>query len=746
MARRADWLTEVFPFYWQPQSNAEWLKQVLEGSAKRKAEGTHLRNLVQILEGSTCHDIELDVNPERVYYHAFEACLKGWYPVKDGEDRATLAEQFRQRLMTIMLANRRWTFADVDFNLNAPEPLSACDDDGWFRHSADPLEWLRGTKVPTYSTVRGFKIDATNGEVSIAAVPDSKGLVSFLDVMQLCRLAPDGVYFSLDPPDGDMSYHPFNLMRFGPSRMWSSLMVHTMFETDYILKSLTVGVEIQRIGNRVEEATEAAEAEVSEGGNAPDKGLYAMRDLRPLIESLPSPLKTAILDFHANERSQRALSRFWIESEPTPVSVEQRGSGVTYLLGDTPMRVKTEMMFRNELGKLEDAKDSDLPGWPITSVTPELWEKIVKRKWISPKIDAHGQLFSVGIGAVNGHYMEKYVFWQYGAPVASVIDSAFEQSANIRELSNIKKNMEGFDWSQEAGDLRNKAARTPEEHVAESKAEALIFKITCWAAEKTGMHHRFSAEYCLAMALTEHYALLERHFPVFARLRELSKLLAVVRLMNAVHEKANTDADLAPIRKSFDHFRLSKSRKIELDLSAECLWVPAQFRLSSTASAFRMVYGGVLASGSIYTRGAGGGQGGSSGGGDSGGGGGIKYTPINFINGRMYELQVRSILDQNGVYYREQVTTRTEDGIRKNDFVVLCAQTDRVLAVLECKSSDTARYPADQQLKDNYWRARGIPVYEVRPGTEQQILSSLPGSSTTGHLSQLPFFRSFRPK
>lgn len=228
------------------------------------------------------------------------------------------------------------------------------------------------------------------------------------------------------------------------------------------------------------------------------------------------------------------------------------------------MRVKTEMMFRNELGKLEDAKDSDLPGWPITSVTPELWEKIVKRKWISPKIDAHGQLFSVGIGAVNGHYMEKYVFWQYGAPVASVIDSAFEQSANIRELSNIKKNMEGFDWSQEAGDLRNKAARTPEEHVAESKAEALIFKITCWAAEKTGMHHRFSAEYCLAMALTEHYALLERHFPVFARLRELSKLLAVVRLMNAVHEKANTDADLAPIRKSFDHFRLSKSRKIEV--------------------------------------------------------------------------------------------------------------------------------------------------------------------------------------
>lgn len=130
-----------------------------------------------------------------------------------------------------------------------------------------------------------------------------------------------GFDFSLDPPDGDMSYHPFNLMRFGPSRMWSSLMVHTMFETDYILKSLTVGVEIQRIGNRVEEATEAAEAEVSEGGNAPDKGLYAMRDLRPLIESLPSPLKVSLSwVWEHDECSKEHLHRARAGSFRRPIS------------------------------------------------------------------------------------------------------------------------------------------------------------------------------------------------------------------------------------------------------------------------------------------------------------------------------------------------------------------------------------------------------------------------------------------
>lgn len=59
----------------------------------------------------------------------------------------------------------------------------------------------------------------------------------------------------------------------------------------------------------------------------------------------------------------------------------------------------------------------------------------------------------------------------------------------------------------------------------------MVYKLVSWAAQEAGIGHRYSSEYCLAMALTEHYDALAQAFPVFARLRELSKALAVVRLM-----------------------------------------------------------------------------------------------------------------------------------------------------------------------------------------------------------------------
>jgi hypothetical protein len=53
-------------------------------------------------------------------------------------------EQFRQRLMALLLAKNGWCTNDINYNLNAPTPLAfQLDDDGWYRHGADPLEWLK---------------------------------------------------------------------------------------------------------------------------------------------------------------------------------------------------------------------------------------------------------------------------------------------------------------------------------------------------------------------------------------------------------------------------------------------------------------------------------------------------------------------------------------------------------------------------------------------------------------------------
>ncbi|KAI1713250.1 hypothetical protein Ddc_12010 [Ditylenchus destructor] len=77
----------------------------------------------------------------------------------------------------------------------------------------------------------------------------------------------------------------------------------------------------------------------------------------------------------------------------------------------------------------------------------------------------------------------------------------------------------------------------------EKSTEAMlqIYSFVKLACDKCNIYHRYSPECCLAMDLTLHYDELAFCIPVFGRLRELSKLVAVVNIM-ALLRQMNLDA------------------------------------------------------------------------------------------------------------------------------------------------------------------------------------------------------------
>ncbi|WP_218814678.1 hypothetical protein [Rickettsiella endosymbiont of Dermanyssus gallinae] len=97
-------------------------------------------------------------------------------------------------------------------------------------------------------------------------------LLTLFDLDQMFQRRLGSAIFSLDAADPDMPYHPFNQMRFAPTTLHHSPLLHTMLLPDYLLKFLTVGQEVQR------------------------RDPYQLRSLDGITHHLPDYLKKVITD------------------------------------------------------------------------------------------------------------------------------------------------------------------------------------------------------------------------------------------------------------------------------------------------------------------------------------------------------------------------------------------------------------------------------------------------------------------
>ena len=94
-----------------------------------------------------------------------------------------------------------------------------------------------------YAKIAGFVVDPNATSIQLLVVPARLSprrvwLFSCSDINTVLQLGKDAVFFSLDPPNENQQFHPFQQIRY---------FSETLFETDYLLKSFSVGCEVSSV-------------------------------------------------------------------------------------------------------------------------------------------------------------------------------------------------------------------------------------------------------------------------------------------------------------------------------------------------------------------------------------------------------------------------------------------------------------------------------------------------------------------
>ena len=481
LQHRALWLADLFPFFQAAQSNANLLAEEDKNLILMRQLLHALIDKINSAKEKEEKDV-IDHSYVRVFYQAYEACLKNWYQKNHDPE---LEKKFRQRLMHELLISNAWDTDDLNYNLNAPWPLDNLSEEGWTQpEPALPL--AINHNIPTYKTIHGVEINYKTGSMSFIldycedSARDYNRLLTWFDLNEMCQRQLGSAIFSLDAANPDMPYHPFNQMRFVPSTLHHSPLLHTMLLTDYLLKFLTVGQEVQR------------------------RDPYDLRSLDEITKHLPDYLKKVIDDFHASNH-EASLNRFWIESEAVDLAIDDEGLNndgtVLFGLGDLKMVVKHHKLTRDAEGNLVDKTDED-EGWDCYILTPEQQRELEDGKRIIP---------DSALLIIKDTW--ELIFWENHKATARCF------------LEGAKHFLIRLNGRQ----------RDENEKVKTDDSESLrqIYRIVLKATKKTGIAHRYSPEFIFAQEFTKYYNEFAIYFPEFGRLRELSKAATLVNVMAA---------------------------------------------------------------------------------------------------------------------------------------------------------------------------------------------------------------------
>ena len=249
----------------------------------------------------------------------------------------TEAPDLRFSAMQEALREKGWTCLDVSRLMTSP--LSARDNDGWLVPS-DSL----GVPLP-YSELRGFslKIDSDEDGSSISilvkmADGDQNGLFGPDDVSEVLSFKSGGSFFSLEPPSRKERFHPFQEFRYEPEELKGTDFLHTMFETDYLLKSFSVGVEVSATSPFNQRSTDER-----------------------LLQNLPAHLRQILKPMLSRGSVFQKTCRFWIQADELVYSEthDSTGSCKKYHLENPKIVVRTHPLIRDIDGKLQDASVND---------------------------------------------------------------------------------------------------------------------------------------------------------------------------------------------------------------------------------------------------------------------------------------------------------------------------------------------------------------------------------------------------
>lgn len=267
----------------------------------------------------------------RYQYFILDGAWKGWL-----SQEAFPFELERQRTMRALLEEKGNSMDDVEALMNWPGVVR--DSNGWLPKEVTPLN-LSDEK---YSRVEGIRFDLDSGDVFLlleTSTNPMEALFDMGDVVDIMKMGVTGAWFTLDPPDGKLPYHPFQEMRYMPERLSGTPFLGTMYEADYRLKALSMRQEVSC------------------------KAPFEMRNAEDhLLQRLPQELQEKFCAvWKKAPKSSGKVHRFWIEAGKLPYYEAKSLSGreITYTLGDCRMSVKKHLMQRDRNGSLVDAEVDD---------------------------------------------------------------------------------------------------------------------------------------------------------------------------------------------------------------------------------------------------------------------------------------------------------------------------------------------------------------------------------------------------
>ena len=557
-------LADLFPVYVKLQANIDFIKnqdQTLWLIRRL------LYILMEIIERNktATSKIVIDHDYVNVLYQAYEACIKTWYQENYNPE---LENKFRLELMQLLLERNGWTYKDLDWHLIS-HSMIPIDVDGWMDLTKKPLRVAAFGAANQFASLEGIDINHKTGEISFKLSPDQQRLINsnstltLNDLNEMLGFNISVANFSLDPVDPQMMYHPFNIMRFAPKSIYNTQFLSTMLLSDYILKFLTTGQEVQ------------------------SKYPYSMCHIKETIEELPSHLKKIVFDFHeAKKYNAGSIHRFWIEVEQvTEASKEDLDDSYKIAISDVKMVVKKHTMERDHNGNLVDTQ-KDHEGWDLYIFTN------------LQKLD-----FDRTHAVINGPAMIFVEFWRKVFFI--------EKQKIYKEIYLPIKHMEQLaQLATYPMDPNNIVIVTIDNSMF---IYNMIKDLTTWAKQPT----HFSPEYVFAQEFTVHYDEFSQYILEFARLKELSKITVAIRLLNIYKcsteqkikhfqklldslpswaPKEQTQKMIADSKKLLEAFKaigLGTEEDIQVELDQECLWVPASVRHHIEGNSSQFVYGGV---------------------------------------------------------------------------------------------------------------------------------------------------------
>lgn len=506
-------LANIFPFFEPEQAHALLLTEHDQSVFLMRQ---FLHALIDIIEANRSREdkIPIDHSVVVILYQAYEASLKNWY--EDHYDPEQ-EERLRIALMKELLSHNDWSFSDVEENTDAFGLLVQRDEDGWMIPSSRLLI-PADERVAVFESIDGLEVDYATGSLSFSMRPvrddhpDYMDLITVYDLNEMLEKNIMGGFFSLDGVDSDMQYHPFNQMRFGPSSLYKTQMMHSMLLTDYLLKFFTVGREVK--------------------GSFP----YDRRSLDTLIASLPEHLKKIIDDFH-REQSSESTHRFWIEAGEVMVAQDDPADATHRIaLGDIKMIVKKHVMRLDERGHLIDADELD-EGWDLYVLT------VAERDRLEAGLfHIKGPAIILVKDTAIAYFIEE-----------GVLSSPFRIKDYESHLANLYKR----ERDETGKVLRN------------SQNAWLNYVVTRELTRRAAKSHRFSPEYCFAQEFTAHYNEFAQYFPEFGRLRELSKMSLLVNFINDIRAQNQEAIDRLTAKLSDDAFWRECEAKVQ-GLIREC--------------------------------------------------------------------------------------------------------------------------------------------------------------------------------